>query len=736
MRVLLATSMANRIALLLLFAGTAFARPKHPTLLLKPADIQVVKEAMGKYPLLDRSYKAVQKTADDAMARPIEVPIPKDLAGGYSHEQHKQNYTAMQAAGQCFTISQDLKYARFVRDMLLQYSTLIPTLKNHPKSRGASPGRLFHQALNDCNWLVYTTQAYDAVYETLTPTERATIETGVFRPLCQFLTVDLKPWFNLRHNHGLWAVTAVGLCGYVLNDRELVQQALLGTEKDGNGGYLAQLKALFSPDGYYVEGPYYARYATLPLFLFAQAIENNQPEQRIYQYGSQLLKKVLYTTLQQTDASGRFYPFNDALKEKDWTSSELVTALSFTFGQYGPDPSLVSVAKEQGRVLLNRGGVQVAQLAAMYAGKEPPFERKSLVLTDGPEGKSGGLTLLRGGPEKEQTSVVFKYTSHGMSHGHFDKLNLMLYTAEREILTDYGAVRFLNVPPKDGGRYLPENDSFGIQTIAHNTVVIDQQSHFGGSEKVAEQNPGEAYFSDLTNPAIQIVSAKSKTAYPGVTLHRTLAMIPDGNRANPLVFDVFRVVSDSLHQVDLPFYYAGQLMSTSFKYEPALTSRVPLGRQHGYQHIWTEARASPAAGTATFTWLNTNRFYSVSTATDANTTILLTRVGANDPNFNLRPETAMILRQNWRTGVFASVIETHGQYDARAETTSGAESQVKQITVLANTPEATVVSIELRNKTRYRLAIANADSQPNQPHQLTVNGQLIQWQGYYQLVSQ
>ena len=727
--------MAKLLALLLFLYGGVYALPQHPSLLLKPTDVQVVKAALGKYALLDRTYSALRKTADEALARPIDVPVPKDPAGGYTHEQHKRNYTAMQAAGQCFSFSQDVKYARYVRDILLQYSTLVPTLKNHPQARGSSPGRLFHQALNDCNWLVYTTQAYDAVYETLTPAERAQIETGVFRPLCQFLTTDLKPWFNLRHNHGMWAVAAVGMSGYVMHDKALVQQAMLGTEKDGNGGFLSQLQTLFSPDGYYTEGPYYARYALLPLFLFAQSIENNQPEQHIFQYRNQLLKKAFYATLQQTDASGRFFPLNDALKEKDWASSELVSALSITFQQYGPDPSLVSLAKEQGRVLLNRGGVQVAKLATDQVGTGQEFQRKSIVLTDGSDGKMGGLAVLRGGPVEDQTSVVFKYTAHGLSHGHFDKLNLLLYSGGQEILTDYGAVRFLNVTTKDGGRYLPENDGFGMQTIAHNTVVIDEQSHFGGKEKTAEHASGEAYFSDLANPAIQIVSAKANTAYPGVTLHRTLAMIPDSSHTNPLVFDVFRVVSDSLHQVDLPFYYAGQLMATSFKYESFPTSRGTLGRKNGYQYLWTEAKASPTSGTASLTWLNNSRFYSISTATDSNSIVLLTRIGANDPNFNLRPETAMVLRQKWRTGVFASVIETHGEYDARAETTSGAESQVKQVRVLANTPEATVVSIELRNTTRYRLAIANADSGPNQPHRLTVQGQAISWQGYYQLIA-
>ena len=726
--------MTKLFALFLFLSGSVLALPQHPSLLLKPADVQAVKAALGKYALLDRTYKAVQKTADEALALPIAVPVPKDPAGGYSHEQHKRNYTAMQAAGQCFSISNDAKYARFVRDMLLQYSKLVPTLKNHPQARGSSPGRLFHQALNDCSWLVYTSQAYDAVYETLTPTERTTIENDVFRPLCQFLTTDLKPWFNLRHNHGMWAVAAVGMSGYVMHDKELVQQAMLGTEKDGNGGFLSQLQTLFSPDGYYTEGPYYARYALMPLFLFAQAIETNQPEQHIFQYRNQLLKKAFYATLQQTDASGRFFPLNDALKEKDWTTSELVSALSITFQQYGPDPSLVSLAKEQGRVLLNSGGVQVAKLSTNLTGTGSDFQRKSTVLTDGPDGKAGGLAVLRGGPDKEQTSVVFKYTAHGLSHGHFDKLNLLLYTGGQEILTDYGAVRFLNVATKDGGRYLPENDGFGMQTIAHNTVVIDETSHFGGKEKTAEHESGEAYFSDLNNPAVQIVSARANTAYAGVKLHRTIALVADSGSQQPLVVDVFRVVSDEVHQVDLPFYYAGQLMATNFKYESFPASRSPLGQKNGYQYLWTEAQAKPLPGTASLTWLNNNRFYTISTATDSNSTVMLTRIGANDPNFNLRPETAMVLRQKWRTGVFASVIETHGEYDARAETTSGAESRVKQVTVLASTPEATVISIELRNKTRYRLAIANDDTGPSQPHHLTVQGQSVDWRGYYQLL--
>ena len=35
---------------------------------------------------------------------------------------------------------------------------------------------------------------------------------------------------------------------------------------------------------------------------------------------------------------------------------------------------------------------------------------------------------------------------------------------------------------------------------------------------------------------------------------------------NPLVLDIMRVNSENHNQYDLPFYYLGQIMQTSFKY--------------------------------------------------------------------------------------------------------------------------------------------------------------------------
>src|SRR5690606_15752645 len=109
-----------------------------------------------------------------------------------------------------------------------------------------------------------------------------------------------------------------------------------------------------------------------------------------------------------------------------------------------------------------------------------PFD--SLLLRDGPEGKRGAVAILRSG---EQT-LVAKNSAQGMGHGHFDKLGWLLYDNGQPLVTDYGAARFLNIEAKNGGRYLPENESWAKQSVAHNTLVVNETSHFGGDWQLGE----------------------------------------------------------------------------------------------------------------------------------------------------------------------------------------------------------------------------------------------------------
>ncbi|HVU34165.1 MAG TPA: heparinase II/III family protein, partial [Opitutaceae bacterium] len=669
-----------------------------------------------------------QAIVDRALAEPISVPIPRDAAGG-THERHKLNYVQMQAAGFLYQVKGDIRYAHFVRDMLLQYAALYPTLGLHPKAKSQAPGKLFHQMLNETVWLVNTSQAYDCVYDTLTPADRTRIEDNVLRPMARFFTVDEAHEFDRIHNHGTWADTAVGLTGYVLGDPQLVKMALDGTRLDGSSGYLRQLDELFSPDGYYVEGPYYARYALEPFFLFAEAIANNQPELAIFARRDHLLNRAVFALLQQTSPSGAFIPFNDALKEKDIRSDDAVLAVDEAYAHDGHDPRLLSIARRQGKVTLGIAGLEVARALATTPNP-PPFPFRSVEYRDGPDGNRGGIAILRGGPARDPSVALLKYTSFGMEHGHYDKLGFIYYDQDREIIPDYGSARFLNVDQKDGGRYLIENTTFAKQTIAHNTVTVDERSDYGGSYKAAENQHSEREFFDAHDPDFQVTSAVDRTAYPGVLMQRTLAMVRDPHLLYPVVLDVFRLTSAQPHRYDLPYYYEGTFLDTNVPLTHHPTERPILGRAEGYQHLWVAAEGKPAAPVS-FTWMNGDRYYSLISATSPSLQVKFVQVGAHDPNFDLRNENAILLRSEGAGAhVFASVIEPHGDWNGVSEQTFGNHPTITAVEVLAATDEGTAVRITGKDGLAWTLLVASPATAKAASHHLATAAGTYSWSGF------
>lgn len=700
---------------------------QRPLLAITEREGALIRRDLTKLPLLKKSFEEIRTSVDRALAEKIDVPVPVDPAGAYTHERHKSNYSTMYQAGLLYVITREQKYADYIRRMLLAYADLVPTLKNHPQSRGSSPGRLFHQALNDANWLVYSAQAYDCIYTTLQSADRRKIEDWAFRPLCRFLTGDLKSWFNLIHNHGVWATVAVGMTGFAIGDDQLVQQALYGTERDGKGGYLALLQELISPDGYYTEGPYYTRYAVLPFFVFAQALEKKMPELKIFQQRDQVLRKLFYTAIQFTNTNGAFFPVNDALKEKTYVSSELVFALNMVYHFYGRDSALLGITARQQKVLLNGYGHSVASGYEKHKNKLPLFPYRTTEVRDGAEGTRGGMSLLRSGEGSTLQTLLFKYTSHGLSHGHYDRLNLVLYDQGNEILTDYGAARFINVEQKDGGRYLPENKSFAMQTIAHNTVTVDEISHFRAKEADAEKMAPEKLYS-MTGGTVNAVCARDTNAHPGVVLERTVISVNRTGQA-PLVLDVFRAISATSHQYDLPFWYSGQVISAGFPISLPSSGLQPLGKQYGYQHIWKEAEGKPASSTPSLTFLNGNSFYTISTWSDTTTRLAFLRSGAADPNFNLRREPAWLIRKQGKESLFFSVIERHGYFSGITEASTGSRPGVKELRVLLQTASYTVVQVIFHQQPALTLALAHADRTPTVAHSLTVEGITLDWKG-------
>lgn len=671
-------------------------------------------------------YKCEQAKSEAFVNEMIEqgiiMPAPADPGGGYTHEQHKRNYKAIYQAGQLYRITGDAKYREYVREMLLAYADLYPTLGPHPARKKQNYGKIFWQVLNDAVWLVHAIQGYENIRDELGEADRNKIDNQLFRNAAKFLSEESVATFDLIHNHATWATAGVGMTGYVLDDTDMVERALLGSDKSGEVGFLKQTDLLFSPDGYYGEGPYYQRYAIMPFMLFADAIERNEPERKIFEHRDGILLKALNTVVQLT-YGGFFFPFNDAIRDKSLNTEELYHAISIAYNKTR-DPALLSIAQRQGRTVLTPAGQIVSNDLA--AGKAQPFAFKTILLRDGPNGDQGAVAIIRNGTGLRSSAMVIKNSSQGLGHGHFDKLGWQFYDNGNEIIRDYGAARFLNIEAKEGGVYLPENETWAKQTIAHNALVVDGKSHFDAKLGIAENYaPRQLYFSDKAGA--QISSAQIDTAYDDVSMVRTMASLKVKGLDHPLIVDIMRANSDALHRYDLPLHYSGQIMRLGFDVNARSASRPILGSANGYQHIWVDA-AGNAKDNAFVTWLLEDRFYTWRLANGAGTQIILGESGANDPNFNLRREPVIIARNNGENTVFASVLEMHGRYDGAAEQTTKSDSQIKSISY-EHIGDADVMMIETLSGDKTAFAVSY-DRAAQKRHEVIYQGQKLSWKGF------
>lgn len=707
-------------------AIAAISMPAAPTFSQHPA--AHVSEQAALPPLFAQEVERARAFVDEMIEKGVVVPPPKDPGGGYTHEQHKLNYRTILLGGQLFRITGKRRYADHVRDLLMAYAELYPTLGEHPARSNQHSGRLFWQVLNDAVWLVHAVQGYGEVRSSLNAADRTRIDTQVFRRAAQFLSVDSRETFDRIHNHATWATAGVGMTGYLLGDRDLVERALFGSAKDGTAGFLRQTELLFSPDGYYAEGPYYQRYALMPFLVFADAIDRNEPQRRIFEHRDGILLKALGTTIQLT-YDGYFFPFNDAIRDKSLQTEELYHGIAIGYGETR-DPALLSIAQQQGRTTLTNDGLLLARDLAV--GKARPFPFRSILLRDGPQGDQGAVAILRRGEGPRHTALVAKNSSQGMGHGHFDKLSWQLYDNGHEVVRDYGAARFLNIEAKRGGRYLPENESWAKQTVAHNTLVVDGRSHFDGKVKSAEAvAPRQLYFSDT--PGLQVSSTQVIGSYPDVAITRTLVMADIPGLQEPTVLDLVSAESSASHTYDLPLHYQGHVIEVGFPVEHYAATRPVLGDANGYQHIWVDAVGTPPAGDAALTWLLDGRFYTYRFATDGAVEVILGESGANDPEFNLRREPVVILRARRPGGAtFASLLESHGRYDGAAEQTIGSRSRVAAMH--HDRQDGTdIVRLTLEDGRKVAIAVSH-DVDPAAHHRVRLGGRTIEWRGFASIV--
>lgn len=692
------------------------------------SDMAALRDALGKPGLMGESIAAMK--AHLAPYLPLSSDIPgHGEAGSYAHNQHQLNCRLCEEAGTLYQITGDVHYAEFAADLLSRYADCYLDLGFQRARNTNPPGRIFHQILNENMWLLSMSIGYGCIRLDLPLVRRKHIETHLLRPVVEMMTQRYHHDFGTIHNHGLWSVAAVGTCGLVIGDERYVAQAVDGLQGDRtSGGYLAEISQLFAPSGYYIEGPYYHRFALRPLVIFAEALHTHRPELDIYNVSDQRIGTTIKALLSLVYPNGRLPALNDASLSMGVQDEGLLIAASVYNARYGDEPAVHALARQQGRVWVHPTGLALAAAADQLDDDALPFW-PSAQLSEGPNGDKGAQGFLRArSVDGDISQVSMNYGQHGMDHGHFDTLGITLFNRGAEALREYGFARWLNVEPKFGGRYLPENQSWARQTLAHNCVVVDRQSQNEAALTRADAVHGVPHFFVGTG-STQAMSAFANDHYPGVGMQRTVLLIQQDIFGTPLLVDLYRLDSNTEHDYDYALQYSGQICETNANYDPHLRQWSALGEAQGYEHLMAVAQARISEPTHV-TWLQGQRFNTWLSAAEEGE-LVFAQLGANDPSFNLRREPTLLLRQRGKRHLFASAIETHGFFDEASERCSGARGELDEIRVVGHDETASVV--ELRGKRLHLLVMVSnrPDIKADSVTEVSFNGRRYRWTGYF-----
>ena len=478
-----------------------------------------------------------------------------------SREHHRLT-GAIRSLGLAYAFTDDMRYAEKAREILLAYGEKYRSFPLH-NVRGVesrSAGRLYAQTLDEAADIIGVAWGYDLVLDSgvFSDEDREIIEQGYLRAVAETIRrndAGISNWQSW-HNAGLAAI------GFCLRDADLASLAI-----DGPHGLRYQLGNSILPDGFWHEGTAaYHFYALSALRWTVQAAWHSG----IDFYDSPQYRSLFDAPLLYVFPDLNFPAVNDS---DVFSLTGRHSLYDLAYSRFG-DERYLAVAQHGARNSLE---------ALLWGVDELPSAPPLVLPSRTFEGL--GATVLRAGEGDEQTYAHLDWGAHGGGHGHPDKLAMILYAMGRELAPDPGRLAY--------GASL--QGSWYRQTVAHNTVVVDERSQTPAEGRLLLFRDGEI---------ARIARAECDRAYPGVLLRRTMVLADD------YLIDVFELEAEAAHTCDWAYHNIGE-------HQPSLDLEPldgPLGEGAGYQHItdvsaaevaetWRSEFAVPAAGRVRLTML-------------------------------------------------------------------------------------------------------------------------------------
>lgn len=431
--------------------------------------------------------------------------------------------------GLLYNIGGEERYARAGREILMQFAALY--LRYPTSNTILGPAHVFFGTLSESFWGVDMAYGYDLLYNYpgFSEEDRRILKDSLFYPLARI--TQLFP--ESASNRQLWYNNVSAAVGFLYGDQELIDFAI-----DGTYGFNWQLGSALPESGFWAEWSGYHFVALRGMIHLAEMARHNGIDLYHREIAGRTMKKMFDVPLLLIKPNFEFP------RTKDSGGGSILEYAPYYEVGYAVyrDPKYLSIMHLSH---LDRGSQLVGETSGLGRAPEPvtmftlvPELPRSTtpVLTDESVDLPGnGFAVLRSAPE--QTYLYLDYGIMGGEHGHPDRLQMGYYATGRNWIVDPLNESYMN----------PNLQLWYRQSIAHNTLVVDQTSQ-------TWTNGYGRFFGAL--PAVQVASGGSTTAYPGVTLTRTL--IQRGN----YFLDLFDARAPEAHTYDLPLHSFGSLTVT------------------------------------------------------------------------------------------------------------------------------------------------------------------------------
>lgn len=535
--------------------------------------------------------------------------IRRDFDGCVIYSYHNQLAHALYNLGLAFQLTRDRKYFNKAKTILISYTNIYVKLPIRDKtgtynlndSTGA--GHISVQTLDEAVWLIIMLQGTDMIWDQLTASEKNYVTERFLLPATDVIIAHRMEVHNIQ----CWKNAAVGMAGFLLKDKRLIENAM----NDAAGGFNRQLKEGVTKEGLWWErSPSYHFYAVTPIIYLAEtALQNHYPVDMIS------IKRLFDGPIAISTSFLTLPAFNDSNPANLDGSAELY---AWAYARF----------KDENYVTIISRRTPSSVFDLMYRqGKLPAYTnppKKSINLPD------TRFAILTQGLQKNAAWLSLKYDINtGGWHSQDDKLGFVLYKGNQEIAVDPGVERYGSILHK----------GWFLSTFAHNSLLVDEQQQSRASGEMIAFG---------SQKGVDFLATRCSNAYEGVELRRSIAML---DSVKILVIDQF--ISQVNHVYDVSYHQQGEWGMLP-KGEPWI---VPDKR--GYKYLTGVTIRKAKSNQALSTKLASGENISISIHTPTGESMqIISGMGIFRNNGKV---PAMVLRQSAKEALFVWCISLDGK---------------------------------------------------------------------------